>query len=407
MVGDRLLYAIFAFGITVFLNNISLSRLLYGLLGKSPPYKKYFGIMSLCFLLFFCAIFATESFLLQSIFICLGASYPLIESILSAKKHWRFLSSITKAYVGMLIMYYIHTIDFAFLRDKADLAAIGYIVAYFLIYTLAIIGPAVITELISRQKAKTDAEINEGKNIQTQLLPKTIQIHGYECVSYLKQANTVGGDFYDVISKEDGTWVILGDITGHSISSGLVMFMVQSTLSTLIHSIPKLSPKKLNFLANTILFKNISRLESAMNSTINALKINDNICTYSGFGCDMFVFRAETQTAHIITIDTIPYKLGSIESPSMSQFLEEHIELSEGDIIVLVTDGVSEAPKGGDHSAGMFELERIRDIIASNFQYNSEYIKNALVNEILTYTNGNIYDDMTIMVIKRITKEKK
>ena len=85
MVGDHLLYAIFAFGITVFLNNISLSRLLYGLLGKSPPYKKYFGIMSLCFLLFFCAIFATESFLLQSIFICLGASYPLIESILSAK----------------------------------------------------------------------------------------------------------------------------------------------------------------------------------------------------------------------------------------------------------------------------------------------------------------------------------
>jgi serine phosphatase RsbU (regulator of sigma subunit) len=121
----------------------------------------------------------------------------------------------------------------------------------------------------------------------------------------------------------------------------------------------------------------------------------------------MFVFRAATQTTQIITVDTIPYKLGSIESPSMSHFLEERIELSEGDIMVLITDGVSEAPKGGDHSAGMFELERIRDIITSNFQYNSECVKDALVNEILTYTKGNIYDDMTIMVIKRITKEKK
>ena len=265
-------YSIVAFGVTVFLNNLSLASLIHILLHEKLNYMKYVVWVGVGFSCFLCTYYLDQSFFLKSVFICLAVSYPLLDSAIISKKHWASMSTTAKILVFFTVLYYVHTLDYALLRDKPDMAILGFSFAYIIIYGLSIFAPSVITEFLYVEKAKMEMSINATDDIQSQVLPKGITIPGYDYVAYIKQAEAVGGDFYDVVNNKDVTWVISGDVTGHSMSSGLVMFMVQSTLLTLIRSHKDISPKQLNYMANGILFENISRLENKLNSIQNCQK---------------------------------------------------------------------------------------------------------------------------------------
>ncbi|MCP4610030.1 MAG: response regulator, partial [Planctomycetes bacterium] len=75
-------------------------------------------------------------------------------------------------------------------------------------------------------------EMELAKKIQTVLLPEEPKISGYKIAAHMEPADEVGGDYYDVINFEGKDWLVIGDVSGHGVPSGLVMMMVQTAIHT-------------------------------------------------------------------------------------------------------------------------------------------------------------------------------
>ena len=82
---------------------------------------------------------------------------------------------------------------------------------------------------IELQKARDAlwAEINVAQEIQTVLLPEDPRITGYQVASWMKPAEMVGGDYFDVINTDVGVdWIVIGDVSGHGVPSGLSLIHI-------------------------------------------------------------------------------------------------------------------------------------------------------------------------------------
>src|ERR1043166_3796579 len=83
---------------------------------------------------------------------------------------------------------------------------------------------------------KRDAEIQErhrqemalARSIQTSVLPRSFDLPGYDISAIMMPAEEVGGDFYEFRPVDGGAWIGVGDVTGHGVTSGLIMMMAQS-----------------------------------------------------------------------------------------------------------------------------------------------------------------------------------
>lgn len=102
-------------------------------------------------------------------------------------------------------------------------------------------------------------EMELAKRIQTILLPVNPHIPGYEIAASSEPANEVGGDYYDVISAAGYDWIVIGDVSGHGITSGLVMMMVQTAIHTVLLNNPGVSPSFLLTAVNRVIYENIKK----------------------------------------------------------------------------------------------------------------------------------------------------
>ena len=84
-----------------------------------------------------------------------------------------------------------------------------------------------------KEHRRISSELNIAQKIQRDLLPKASpDIPGLEIIAKTRPAAEIGGDSFDFITKNDQTFIYIGDVTGHGIPSGLVMMIVY----TLIHT---------------------------------------------------------------------------------------------------------------------------------------------------------------------------
>ena len=109
-------------------------------------------------------------------------------------------------------------------------------------------------------------------------------------------AEEVGGDFYEFRPiSEGGAWIGVGDVTGHGVTSGLIMMMAQSMFTMLCEqSNGHVSPAKFVSLLNRALFYNLrSRLEQDRFMTLVVAKIDhEGRMVYAGAHTDLLIYRA-------------------------------------------------------------------------------------------------------------------
>ena len=87
-------------------------------------------------------------------------------------------------------------------------------------------------------------EVQIAHRIQTAILPISPAVPGYEVAARMKPAEDVGGDLYDILSFPDTFWVLVGDVSGHGINSGLVMMMAQAAAYAAIADDPHSAPAR-------------------------------------------------------------------------------------------------------------------------------------------------------------------
>src|SRR5258708_7600842 len=113
--------------------------------------------------------------------------------------------------------------------------------------------------------AKHDQEMALARSIQTSVLPRTFELPGYDISAIMLPAEEVGGDFYEFRRMNGGAWIGVGDVTGHGVTSGLIMMMAQSMFTMLCEENGQnghyKSPAKFISLMNRAMFYNLkSRL---------------------------------------------------------------------------------------------------------------------------------------------------
>ncbi|MEZ4227711.1 MAG: SpoIIE family protein phosphatase [Polyangiaceae bacterium] len=239
------------------------------------------------------------------------------------------------------------------------------------------------------------SEMDLAQKIQTVLLPSETNLDDYEVAAIMRPASTVGGDYYDVVRTRSCPWILIGDVSGHGVSAGLIMMMVQTAVRTaLVQSDGAVSPSKLLAQVATAVQTNLARIGQNQYMTISALKLNGSRVEHAGLHQDVVVFRAAT--GQVETFESKGVWLGVVDRPG--DLLEDSsLELAAGDTLLLFSDGLTEARVGGE----LFGQERMvglfKELVGSG--QSCEAIAQALLDAV---GSEELADDQTVVVARRL-----
>ncbi|MSR88107.1 MAG: hypothetical protein EXS67_00425 [Candidatus Margulisbacteria bacterium] len=266
--------------------------------------------------------------------------------------------------------------------------------------TIASQIPAVLDRI---HRSRASVELNLAQRIQTEILPKTPEIPGLELACYMKPADEVGGDYYDVVVAGEYSWVLLGDVTGHGLGSGLVMFMAQSILTSILQTRDAIEPANLNYLANQILYKNLQRLDEQLPMTFVSLRFHEGRSfTVSGCHDNFLIYRATSQSIEMLSLDHFALGIGFSDSFVREDYTQSAYTLAVGDVIFMVTDGITEAFFGGNVTLEQYGEERLKGLFLKHAAGSAEDVKVALIAELDEFTGGIYHDDVTFIVAKAV-----
>ncbi|MCB1191379.1 MAG: AAA family ATPase [Leptospiraceae bacterium] len=247
-------------------------------------------------------------------------------------------------------------------------------------------------ENMTRQRTRIQTEFEIAEKIQTSLIPKKPVIEGYEIAPYMKTAERVGGDYYDVINQEDREWLVIGDVSGHGVSAGLVMIMAQTAIHTVVEFQKELNPKEVLQEVNKIITANIQKMNTNKFMTILLIQKIGDTFYYSGQHLDIIVYRAKTgMVEKIVSNDCWLGLYYMINDFSVNQFTIE-----TGDAIILYTDGITEAMDQNDQ---MFDSIGLINLMKNHGKKSVEEIKNMLLESLQNYRQK---DDITFMILKKL-----
>ena len=120
------------------------------------------------------------------------------------------------------------------------------------------------------QLARSQAEMDLTRRLQTLLLPKDDELRqmaGLDIDGLMTPADRVGGDYYDVLRYGDLIYIGIGDVTGHSLESGMIMLMVQTAVRTLVAR-GETDVVTLLKVINQTIYANVRRMDSHHNMTL-------------------------------------------------------------------------------------------------------------------------------------------
>lgn len=238
-------------------------------------------------------------------------------------------------------------------------------------------------------------EMEVAKRIQTSLLPRKLKLEGYNAAAVMLPAEEVGGDYYDIIQTTAGeTWISIGDVSGHGVESGLIMMMTQTSIFTTVNRDKNLRPSEVLNLVNTVIRENISRMGADRYMTLTTMVLEQGRLIVAGKHQDILVYRAaEGATQAIPTTGTW---LGIVDD--LGGFLQDlTIEINRGDVVLLYTDGVTEAM---DNNGEMYGDKRLERALTSYASLEVEETVKKIVAEIREHTHEQ-QDDITVIAIKR------
>jgi hypothetical protein len=249
--------------------------------------------------------------------------------------------------------------------------------------------------LVLATTQRLEKELEIGASIQLCLLPKDMTIDGLEIVARMRPATEVGGDYYDIIPSPDGGWIGIGDVAGHGLTSGLVMLMVQSAVSALAGGNECAPPREILSQVNRVIHDNVrQRLGRDEHVTLSLMRyLRDGSCTFAGAHEDIIVYRAETRRCEVVP--TLGPWVGA-RPDILDLTTDDTLQLKDGDLMVLYTDGVTEAMAS---SRDRFGLERLVELV----EQNGALPPLEVLDRIFAAVDGWMIeqeDDVTAMVIR-------
>jgi sigma-B regulation protein RsbU (phosphoserine phosphatase) len=253
-------------------------------------------------------------------------------------------------------------------------------------------------DAVADRERRLRDELDVAATLQVSILPRKPSAPGLEIAARMETATEVGGDYYDVVPVPDGCYLGIGDVSGHGLGTGIVALMLQSAVSALVREDPHVSPRDLACTVNRVLYENVrTRMRRRDHATLTLLRYTtDGRLRLAGAHEDIFVRRAATGTVDVI--ETPGTWVGAIAS--IERVTEEvEIALAPGDVVVLYTDGITEAMRGREQ----FGPERVRALLAAaGPSVTVDAIGDSLLAAAKEWANGRVADDMSVVVLRHV-----
>ncbi len=241
--------------------------------------------------------------------------------------------------------------------------------------------------------AKMQEEVRLASRIQSDLQPKSAPtIEGYQIAGRSIPAQVVGGDYFDFIPIEDSRLAIcLGDVTGKGLPASLLMANLQATLRG--QSFLCTSPKDCLIRSNKLLFHSTSP-EKFATVFYASLDTKDHFLSYSNAGHDFPFLFSDTDKPQRLKSGGI--MLGAFEDFA---FEEDRVSLKPGDLLVISSDGISEAMNS---NLEQFGEERLQAVVRNNRHAAPHDIIDKIITAVRAHAGDHPQsDDMTLIVLTR------
>jgi serine phosphatase RsbU (regulator of sigma subunit) len=249
----------------------------------------------------------------------------------------------------------------------------------------------VLLEVADRLSLKGELEV--AREIQLAMLPNgTYKAADIEICGMTRPANTVGGDFYDVLPTADGRVILtLGDVAGKGSPAALLMALLLAVLRTLV--------------------------DEALEPTELMSRLNAQICRHSPASRFITLFYAvyEPSTGRLSYVNAgqnpplVRRRGGNYEKLAatgvalgmfdQSTYSAVDTFLDPGDTLVLYSDGITEAE---DPSGQPLEEAGLENIVASYSSFSAAEIGTAVLKAVEVHAKASRFgDDLTILILKR------
>jgi sigma-B regulation protein RsbU (phosphoserine phosphatase) len=245
-------------------------------------------------------------------------------------------------------------------------------------------------EALEKQKMEEDLLI--ARDIQRNLLPSTLpEYEKYDIAALNVSSKQVGGDYYDVIAIDDEKFYIaIADVSGKGVPASLMMANIQAFLQVICRQDLKID--KATAMINDLVTANSSegRFITFFWGYINTKK---NTLTYVNAGHNPpYIIRGDK----IIKLSKGGIIFGVMKTPV--PYIFEEVELIKDDVLILYTDGVSEAM---NLEFEEYSEERLEKMAKSLVNKSANEILNGIKEDVQIFTQGNLQsDDITMIVIK-------
>jgi phosphoserine phosphatase RsbU/P len=252
----------------------------------------------------------------------------------------------------------------------------------------------------TKQQERTKQELAIAARIQRSLLPKQAPIiPGLELDGRSSPAKEIGGDLYDFLERgppHNDLLIAIGDVSGKGVGAGLV----GSSMRSLLHAFSSLKQGTHEILieANRILAKD---LEPGMFVSFVLIRIDPESgqAFYTGAGHEhLIIYRAKTKTCEKLKAGGVVLGLSS----DLSGRLEEKpLHIDKGDMVVLYTDGATEAT---DDDGEEFGINRVGQVVLNFAEKKPAEVVHALFETVTRFHGRDVEqeDDLTIVTFRRI-----
>ncbi len=240
-------------------------------------------------------------------------------------------------------------------------------------------------------------ELSIARQIQLSSLPSvTPQISGLDISGRSIPALEVGGDFFDYLDGSgNDVMVIVGDVSGKGTSAALYVSKVQGILRSL-HQFG-LAPQELFLRANRLLCADLQKNSFITATAALFLPRQRQVKLVRAGHLPVFIYRSSTGRVERI----VPHGLGLglSDAAIFASELEERTQnYGGGDILVLITDGVTEArdPAGQEYGE-----DRLTGVIRSAATLSAQEIRDRVLADLSAFGGGNDpHDDQTVVIIR-------
>ncbi len=254
-------------------------------------------------------------------------------------------------------------------------------------------------EAVRQQRLEEELEVS--REIQRSMLPGAApDIPGWDFAATYEAARLVGGDFYDFFTiprHQVQLGMVIADVADKGIPAALFMALSRTVIRTV--AISGRSPGSALMRANDVIL-NDTQSDLFLSVFYGRINVESGRLVYANAGHNPPLwFRAETHTFQ--KLDTHGIVLGVLEAIELE---EDRVDIAPGDVLVLYTDGVTEAMGAAGEEFGLLRLQAVVAEAAEGGASARDILK-AVVGAVGAFTSGLPQtDDFTLCVVRRMVQ---